>query len=135
MQVAINKSGTAALWLIALVLSARLLVDHVWPLLYFAAHKEQFAELMVECDSAMHVEADAAAAARSKEAGNDSALIAAEVQLTVCHEYDILRKKMLINGVKEDSLSLLGLRTMERRGVPLKDMIAPHVIPRANGAP
>lgn len=135
MGLTITRSATVALWVIALLLTARLVIDHLWPALYFAAHEDHFADLMVECDSAMHVEADAAAAARKVDSPDASNLLAAEVQLTVCHEYDVLRKQLLINGVQEEQLALLGLRVLERRGVPLREMIEPHVMPRANGAP
>ena len=135
MQVVVGKAGTVALWVIAGALVTQLVIDHVWPWAYFAAKKARFAELMIECDQAMHVHSDAAARARVENRPEDPALTAAEVRLTVCHEYDILRKELLVNGVKEESLSLLGLQAMERRGVPLKDMIAPHVMPRADGAP
>lgn len=135
MQVVVGKSGTAALWVIGSALVVQLMIDHVWPWAYFEIKKRRFAELMIECDQAMHVHSDASAKARMTENPDDLGLKAAEVRLTVCHEYDILRKELLIQGVKEESLSLLGLRAMERRGVPLQDMIAPHVMPRADGAP
>lgn len=43
----------------------------------------------------------------------------ANIGLITCNEYDLLRKKMLINGLSEDDLALLGLEAIEENNSEL----------------
>lgn len=56
--------------------------------------------------------------------------ISGSVSLSVCHEYDKLRKQLLIAGVSEHRLALLGLEGLEVERIPVSRMVEPHRMPR-----
>jgi hypothetical protein len=73
------------------------------------------------------------AALRPKEQAvetNPSLVVSAEIGLTVCHEYDKLRKRLLILGVTEETLALRGLEALENERIPVSRMIEPHRMER-----
>ena len=56
--------------------------------------------------------------------------ISATVGLAVCHDYDKLRKHMLILGVSEEQLALHGLEALEIEQIPVHRMVEPHRMER-----
>ena len=50
----------------------------------------------------------------------------ANIGLITCNEYDLLRKKMLINGLSEDDLALLGLEAIEENNSELIKFAETH---------
>jgi hypothetical protein len=56
--------------------------------------------------------------------------ISGMVGLAVCHQYDVLRKRMLINGVTEEQLALIGLKGLENEQIPVNRMVDPHRMER-----
>lgn len=99
------------------------------PILGKAFYADEYAALAQQCDNAMHDHA----AIRSYSPDRDvkeALLLSAEVQLLVCHEYDKLRKRMLLLGVSEDQLALYGLERMENEAIPVRKMVEPHEMPR-----
>ena len=76
-------------------------------------------------------EAEAALRAGTSGASKDPALeISGMVGLAVCHQYDVLRKRMLINGVSEERLALIGLKGLENEQIPVSRMVDPHRMDR-----
>jgi hypothetical protein len=89
----------------------------------------EYKRLVVECDQAMHDEV----AIRSGEYPGEKAASmrrSADVQLLVCHQYDVLRKDLLVAGVSEERLARLGLEALESERITVDRMVDPHRMPR-----
>jgi hypothetical protein len=81
----------------------------------------------------MHDEVVLRNASQTQGASDEAARllnISGAVSLTVCHEYDKLRKQLLIAGVSEHRLALLGLEGLEVEKIPVSRMVEPHRMPR-----
>jgi hypothetical protein len=61
---------------------------------------------------------------------DDVLRVSSDIGLTVCHEYDKLRKQLLIAGVSEESLALIGLENLESEQIPVSRMVDPHRMDR-----
>ena len=51
-----------------------------------------------------------------------------EIALLDCHEYDKLRKKMIVLGLNEADLSLISLNYIEKKSDDLVEVIKTHEI-------
>lgn len=114
---------------IAVCLLVIVTMEYVRPFIADRYYRDEYRKLAAGCDSAMHDEAPL----RKGTAGSakDPALaISAAVGLAVCHEYDKLRKRMLILGVSEEQLALHGLEALEIEQIPLDRMVEPHQMNR-----
>ncbi|MDG1074027.1 MAG: TIGR03982 family His-Xaa-Ser system protein [Methylophilaceae bacterium] len=92
-------------------------------------YSEEYKRLTYECDNAMHDEISI----RSSSSNSDKdirLLKSADIGLIVCHDYDKLRKKLLILGVSEDQLALYGLEVLENQMIPTSRMVDPHRMDR-----
>lgn len=115
--------------IIALCLLIIVTMQYVVPFVAGRYYASEFRRLTTECDQAMHDEA----VLREGTAGaaKDKALtISADIGLAVCHDYDKLRKRMLILGVTEERLALLGLEALEIEQIPVERMVQPHRMER-----
>ncbi|WIE47936.1 TIGR03982 family His-Xaa-Ser system protein [Pseudomonas sp. GM17] len=103
--------------------------DYVRPLIAEYSHGDEYKRLALECDLAMHEEA-----ALRDLIGNDPYTerlrLSADVGMIVCHEYDLLRKKLLINGLSEDRLAMLGLEVLEVEQITVQQMVDAHRMDR-----
>jgi hypothetical protein len=99
------------------------------PMIGEKLYKERYKQLAYQCDNAMHDEAAIRSYGGEGEKANEL-VVSADVQLMVCHEYDKLRKRMLIMGVTDDQLALFALESIEIEQVPLERMAEPHRIPK-----
>jgi hypothetical protein len=105
------------------------LFQYVKPIAADLYYRNEYRKLTLECDQAMHDEA--ALRPNSAEDGTDPNLsLSALVGLTVCHEYDKLRKWMLVLGVSEEQLALHGLQALENEQIPVSRMVEPHKMER-----
>ena len=78
----------------------------IFPVTTAIIYSNKYMKLTVECDTAME-----ASWYYSQEKKFDKK---SEVtQLLICHEYDKVRKIMLISGLPEEYLSWLGLKSLE----------------------
>lgn len=114
-------------------LAAIVAITYVWPWAMWRMHAEEYRRLVVDCDQAMHDEVVLRDALQIQGASDEAARllnISGAVSLTVCHEYDKLRKQLLIAGVSEHRLALLGLEGLEVERVPVSRMVEPHRMPR-----
>lgn len=115
--------------IIAACLVFIVLIEYARPLAAVWYYKDDYRRLALECDQAMHDEA--ALRAGTKGAAKAPALeISGMVGLTSCHQYDIVRKRMLINGVSEERLALIGLEGLENEQIPVSRMVDPHRMER-----
>lgn len=103
--------------------------EYILPLVTYQIYQDQFMRLSLECDQAMHNEM-AIRDLSIRHAVPNKLVTSATVELAVCHQYDKLRKKMLILGVSEERLSLLGLEALESERIPVSRMVEPHRMPR-----
>jgi hypothetical protein len=105
------------------------IAEYVRPLAVSWYYKDEYSQLALECDQSMHDEA--ALRAGTPGASKDPALeISGMVGLAVCHQYDVLRKRMLIAGVSEEQLALIGLKGLENEQIPVGRMVEPHRMDR-----
>ena len=114
---------------IAISLITIILIKYVQPFVVTQLYAGEYKRLALECDNAMHDEV--ALRSLPNTSGKQALLIkSADVGLMVCHEYDKLRKKMLITGVTDEQLALLGLEALEVELIPVSRMVEPHRMPR-----
>lgn len=77
------------------------------PLSGVVAYSNQYMELSSSCGGAMNETWFA------EQFENEKLEKSSQVELLVCHDYDLTRKKMLSLGIPEDFLSYLGLKALE----------------------
>lgn len=117
----------------AVSLAAIVAITYVWPWAMWSMHAEDYRRLVVDCDQAMHDEVVLRDGSMIQGASDEAARllnISGAVSLTTCHEYDKLRKQLLIAGVSEHRLALLGLEGLEVEKIPVSRMVEPHRMPR-----
>jgi len=56
--------------------------------------------------------------------------LSGDVGMLVCHDYDKLRKRLLIHGMSEDQLALLGLEVLEVEQITVRQMVDAHRMDR-----
>jgi len=122
--------------IIALSMGTIIVNKYLFPWASWSIHANEYRRLVVECDQAMHDEIvlrDMSGASGSTDISikNGNLMKASgDVGLTVCHDYDKLRKRLLIPGVSEERLALLGLEGLENEKIPVSRMVEPHRMPR-----
>ena len=90
---------------------------------------DKYQELMFACDQAMRDHYIAKqAVSLSADAATVKNLEAAEIALLDCHDYDKLRKRMLVWGVSENKLAAVGLEAMEGKAYELRRFVEIHEI-------
>lgn len=102
---------------------------YVRPLISEYSHGDEYKRLALECDLAMHEEA-ALRELTENDQQTERLRLSADVGMIVCHEYDILRKKLLIQGVSEDRLAMLGLEVLEVEQITVQQMVDAHRMDR-----
>ena len=92
-----------------------------------ALYRNQYQELMFKCDNVMR-EHLIAKDRMLNEASDGSAktLNAAEIGLIECHNYDVMRKRLISLGLTENDLSLMGLEALEERGADVETFVHTH---------
>lgn len=125
----INQLNVLAKCLLALGVFLILFFKYARPWAAELLFEDEYKRLTYECDNAMHDEVSIRSNPIKSEA-DDRLQKSAEVGLLVCHDYDKLRKKLLILGVSEDQLALYGLETLENQLIPTSRMVEPHRMDR-----
>ncbi len=121
--------NVVAKYLIALGIIAIFCFKYARPWVAELLYAEEYKRLTYECDNAMHDEVSL----RSNSNNSDieiRLLKSADIGLLVCHDYDKLRKNLLIWGVSEDQLALYGLEVLENQLIPTSRMVEPHRMDR-----
>ena len=105
------------------------IIEYVVPRIVLASHKDEYQSLMFQCDHVMreHFIAKQQVLVEPSEMAVKN-LDASEVSLLTCHDYDKLRKKMLIFGVSEPQLSMVGLEVMEEKMTDVRRFVETHEI-------
>lgn len=102
---------------------------YVMPSIAVEAYKAGYKELVFKCDNAMRdhfIAKRQALDSPSEKSTRD--LKAAEVGLLICHEYDVLRKKLIDFGVTENQLARLGLEAIEEKSRDVRSFVQTHEI-------
>jgi hypothetical protein len=92
-------------------------------------YKDDYKELVFKCDSVMRDHF--IAKTQVMHSPSDEAiknLRAAEVGLLACHDYDVLRKRLISYGLGENDLSRLGLEAIEERAKDVHAFVETHEI-------
>lgn len=92
-------------------------------------YKDEYKELVFQCDNVMrdHFIAKSQALAVPSDQTMRT-LRAAEVGLLTCHDYDVLRKRLVVFGVDESQLSELGLEAIEEKANDIRAFVQTHEI-------
>jgi hypothetical protein len=92
-----------------------------------AIYRKQYEELMFKCDNVMR-EHLIAKNRMLNEASGDSVKVlnSAEVGLIECHDYDVMRKRLISLGLTDNDLSLMGLEALEERGADVETFVKIH---------
>ena len=90
-------------------------------------YKDEFKEYVFQCDNSMRDHM----IAKNKflldpSTDNERILDSAEVGLITCHEYDLLRKKMLNLGLTNDNLAQYGLEAIEEGAADVREIVRIH---------
>jgi hypothetical protein len=100
-------------------------MEYVRPWIAVMLYGDKFRAMAAECDTAMHDEV--VLRPQPTEESKPSALeLSGAVELTVCHRYDKLQKRLLVLGVSQDQLSLWSLEALESEAIPITRMVTPH---------
>lgn len=103
--------------------------EYVRPWISLKIYAEEYKYLAFNCDIAMHEEV-ALRIGDISTSEEKQLHLSAEVGMMICHDYDKLRKKMLIQGISEDSLALLGLEALEVEKITVEQMVNAHRMDR-----
>jgi hypothetical protein len=94
-----------------------------------ALYRDRYKELVFQCDNVMRdhfIAKRQVLATPSPEAFNQ--LRAAEVGLLTCHDYDVLRKKLIALGLSDNRLAQMGLEAIEERAKDVRTFVETHEI-------
>jgi hypothetical protein len=99
------------------------------PAIAKAIYGKTYQELVFKCDNAMR-EHFIAKNRMLSEPSDDAVktLNAAEIGLIECHDYDVMRKRLLSLGLTEHDLALMGLKAIEEKGSDVKTFVKIHEI-------
>lgn len=92
-------------------------------------YRDRYKELVFECDNVMRdhfIIKNQVLVAPSPDAF--AQLHAAEVGLLTCHDYDVLRKKLIVLGLSENRLAQIGLEAIEERAKDVRIFVETHEI-------
>ena len=92
-----------------------------------AMFQDQYGNHLYECDSAMrsHLQAKFVVVKTPSESAVQN-LKSAEISLLSCQDYDLYQKKLLRMGLKEEDLSYMRLKAVEKRGEDLQQVVSEH---------
>ena len=92
-------------------------------------YQTEYQKHMYRCDNAMRNQfISKARTAKDPNEINAKELQGAEVALIDCHDYDVLRKKLLTLGLNQLDLSSMGLKAIEREAYDLQKIVRIHEI-------
>jgi hypothetical protein len=98
-------------------------------MLFKNIYQNEYATLMYRCDSSMKEHFLAKSTIQNKlSEENINNLMSTEVSLIDCHDYDVMRKKLLSLGLNSNDLSLMGLMAIEEKSKDVRDLVRIHEI-------
>ena len=129
MRLASLRNSFGALALVAIGVLIGVAAAPLWRLGIVAIYRDQHGELTYRCDAAMraHYLAQAQSAAYPS-ADNADAQHAASLALIDCQDYDIMQKRLLALGLRENELGLMRLQAIEEDAEGLANVVDAHEI-------
>ena len=121
-----NFMRTAILGLASLALVVEFIGRPIWAMAFVAAVEDSYQELVVRCELGM-VALEKASGGHGDSPSDLAALDEAKSQLMICHDHDLLRKRMLINGVSVERIQLIELRALEDQRIPRDVLLHDHM--------
>lgn len=103
----------------------------VWRMVLVQLNQDRYGQLTYLCDSAMR--AHDLARARANAAPSEDAVEQvhrAEIGLIGCQDYDMLQKRLIVWGLRENELGLMRLRAAEENADGLRQVVEAHEIRR-----
>jgi hypothetical protein len=103
--------------------------EFVLPFIAEKIYKEQYKELVFQCDNVMRdhfIAKTEILTLPSNEAIQK--LHASEIGLLTCHDYDMLRKKLINFGLGENQLARIELEVVEERAKDVRPFVQTHEI-------
>lgn len=92
-------------------------------------YEDEYGRLMFRCDQAMRSHFIARTRVGTDPSQTNADLLAeAEVGIIVCHDYDILRKRLLRLGLTEADLAAMGLFAIEAHAPDIRRLVETHEI-------
>lgn len=119
--------------IIFLILVIGIIIGSTWkiPIKYVLmnVYQNEYSKLVYKCDNSMrdHFIAKAEVLKNYNEQSIEN-LEQTELGLVDCHEYDLLRKKLITLGLSSNELSYMGLKAIEENGEDLKKLVEIHEI-------
>ena len=108
---------------------AGILAQPTYRLALSALYQERYGTLVFKCDQAMREHFIAKARLEEVPDAERAALVLqSEVALLDCHDYDVLRKRLLQLGLTEIDLAAMGLAAIETRGSDIRETVRIHEI-------
>lgn len=93
--------------------------EFLYPIGTALYYSNDFMKYTAECDTAMEADWYYSQSENFDKKSN-------EIQLINCHEYDKLRKVLLMSGLNENYLSWLGLKSLELNQRPVNEFTRKH---------
>lgn len=91
----------------------------LYPSITAVLYSKDYMKYTVECDTAMEADWYYSQSNKFDRKSN-------EIQMLSCHEYDKLRKILLMSGLNEEYLSWLGLHALEIYQRPVNEFTRKH---------
>lgn len=92
-------------------------------------YQNDYGKMMYKCDAVMKEHFIAKSRVlKSKQEDDINNLLSNEISLIDCHNYDLLRKKLIAKGLSDDDLSFMGLKVMEEKSADLEELVRIHEI-------
>ena len=109
------------------------IIGNIYPMPYKiiikSIYQTKYQKLMYKCDNAMRNQFISKARILTDSSKNSAKdLHAAEVALIDCHDYDVLRKKLMSLGLVSLDLSSMGLKAIEEEKYDLQKIVRIHEI-------
>ena len=92
-------------------------------------YREDYKKLVFACDNVMRDHLIAKNRVNvDKSEDSIKQLHSAEVGLLTCDDYDKLRKRMMILGVNEENLAMIGIEAIEEKSNDVRNFVKTHEI-------
>jgi len=99
------------------------------PYIAEVVYREDYKKLVFACDNVMRDHLIAKNRFNvDKSEDSIKQLHSAEVGLLTCDDYDKLRKRMMILGVNEESLAMIGIEAIEEKSNDVRNFVKTHEI-------
>ena len=99
------------------------------PYIAEVVYREDYKKLVFACDNVMRDHLIAKNRVNvDKSEDSIKQLHSAEVGLLTCDDYDKLRKRMIILGVNEENLAMIGIEAIEEKSNDVRNFVKTHEI-------